>query len=272
MIVLIHGAKNSNCENGADRILAALSAYSYTRFAKDTLVIQLTNTHPIEKILAGKETKSTTISNGFVFKDRGIDSIWKRVRAGAVNSEDWSDCTKSFGKLSIAEVSENQEFSKNLLKDVDSLKRLLISADENHHLVYVFTASEDDELNETLRSLTINGKKIISKEVIVANQAPGTATVEGASYIIRNFDYDSVFTLKRMERELGTKNVYPISYNTGYRDACLNENATFFIGTNKEPAADNENFDFVKDVVTSIGHILNIVEPVITDSNFKFKK
>lgn len=272
MIVLMHGAKNSACENGADRILAALSAYSYTRYGKDTLVLQFTSTHPVERVMSGKDTKSTTINTKFIFRDRGIDSLWKRVRAGSLNKEEWEDCTKSFSKISVAEVSENPEFSKNLLKDFDSTIRLLLSADETYNLVFVFTGSEDDELNEALRKAVVNGKKVINREVIVCNQAPGQIAVDGASYIIRNFDYDSVFTIKRMEKELGTKEVYPIAYNTGYKDACLNENAIFFIGTNKEPAEDNENYGFVKDVVSSIGRMLKVAEPELKEPNFTFKR
>lgn len=265
MKILVRGSAESGTENYSDRIVAALSAIAYTHFDKEVLVMQLTNKLSVERVLAGKATASNIIGRGFSFKDSGMDALWKRIRLEKISPEEWKDCTKTYNKLSIAEVSDKEDFSALCVKEFETTEALIRSAEAAYDVVFILAYSKDEELISLLKE-----KKLIDKELVCIEQGPAKKKVDGAAYIVKNFDFASEFSVKKMCSLYGTKAVYPFPYNIGYKDACLNEMAITFLGNNAHIRRDNVNYEFIESVMKAVGSLIGVKVEEVIDNGFVF--
>lgn len=275
MRILVHGTIESS--NYADRILTALATNCLTKFGKQCLVLQLNSKHPIEEVMVGRNVQTTTIKDDFSFSDSGMDALWKRVRTGGITSEEFSDCCKNISKqehgLDVAQVSENGNFRNTVVSQFEFFEKLVTAAEDVYKVVFIFVDNQDTELIEKLRESTTLGQPLIDKEIICVSQGPAEdIKVTTNTYLaVKNFDFDSEFTVKQMSGFYGTKNIFPIPYNIGFRDACLKKDAIRFLSLNVSPDDADDNLTFSENVTHFTGVLLGIEEPQTKDRGFVFK-
>ncbi len=276
MRILIHGTNESG--NYADRILSALSTTCLTKYGRKCLVLQLNSKHPIEEVMVGRDKATTDIKGEFTFKDSGMDALWKRVRTGGVSEQEFSDCCKNISKqengLDVAEVSENANFRNTVFSQIEFFEKLVVAAEDVYKVVFIFVDNDDTEMIEKLREETITGSPFIDKEIICVSQGPKEdISVNSNTYLaVKNFDFNSEFTVKNMSSDYGTKNIFPIPYNIGFKDACLKKDAIRFLSLNVSPEEADDNLTFSENISKFVGILLGIEEPVTKEKMFVFKK
>lgn len=279
MNILVRGTKGSNTQDYADRILSALFTTTLTHFGKKTLIIQTDTNHPVEKVLLGKNMAGPVSKNEFNFNNNGMDAIWKSIRSGEMNADDWSDCCHNISRqrkngLDIADVSSNPEFTKQLLSEFSTFESIIKSASRWYDVIYIFADGNNEELIEKLTTSIIDGANLIDKEVVCVPQSPEKKEEPDTNkfFAVKNFDFASKFTVKEMAKNYG-KNVFPVPYNIGFKDACLEENALHFYSTNMKDEENDDNVKFGECICSLVSALLNGAA-VVEDKkdNFVFRK
>ena len=277
MHILVRGTANSTTQNYADRILAALFTTSLTKYGKKTLILQTDSVHPVENVLLGREKKANAIRNEFTFTTNGMDAIWKNIRGGAMNADDWSDCCRNLSKqrqngLDIADVSADATFTDRLVSEFETFENIVKSADQWYDVIFIFANGNNTELINKMRESKLDGGNFIDKEVVCVPQAPERLEeVEDNRYFaIKNFDFGSEFTLKEMSKFYG-KRVYPVPYNIGFKDACLKEAALHYFSTNIKNEENDENYRFSECISTLMGALLGTEEKEDKTRNLAFR-
>lgn len=276
MRILIHGTAESS--NYADRILAAISTTCLTKYGKKILVLQLNKKHPVEEVMVGRNTDNNQIKGEFSFNDSGMDSLWKRIRTGGITSEEFSDCCKNISKqehgLDIAQISENKNFRDTVLNQFEFFEKLVTAAEDTYKVVFIFVDNTDTEMINKLRESTILGTPLIDKEIVCVSQGPKEeVTISPNTYLaVKNFDFDSEFTIKSMGTDYNTKNVFPIPYNIKFKDACLKKDAIRFLSLNVSPEESDDNLIFSDKISEFTGVLLGMEEVEEKDKMFVFKK
>lgn len=275
MRILVHGTNESS--NYADRILTALATICLTKYGKQCLILQLNTKHPIEDVMVGRNTQATTIKGEFSFSDSGMDALWKRVRTGGITSEEFSDCCKNISKqehgLDVAQLSENSNFRNTVISQFEFFEKLVTAAEDIYKVVFIFVDNTDTELIEKLRESTTLGQPLIDKEIVCVSQGSAEdVKVTPNTYIaVKNFDFDSEFSVKQMSGFYSTKNIFPIPYNIGFRDACLKKDAIRFLSLNVSPDDADDNLTFAENIGHFAGVLLGIEEPQTKEKMFVFK-
>ena len=275
MIILVRGTADSNSENYADRITAALAANSALTYGKKTVVLQLSNFNPVENVLYGKRFKESSIaSESYQIDDSGLDAIIRRLSMGRLTDEQFADCGYTFNNcLNIVGPSKETDIAKTLAGNPNLLKEILVNANEIYNTVYVFVRGRDAELRKALISLNM-----IQKEIVCVPQ--GNAIDEEVKrdkeietlYAVKNFDEGSIFTLRTMAKSYNTKNIYPIPYNVAFKDACLSESAWYFFNMNINPTDSDDNGRLISCISALNGSVTGITEPYIKERHFVIKK
>ncbi len=275
MRILIHGTAEGS--NYADRIASALATTALTRYGKKVLVLQLNEKHPIEETLVGRAKQATLIKGEFSFTDSGMDALWKRVRAGGITPEEWSDCTKNISKqdhgFDVAEISQNKNFHSMILTQFEFFEKMVLSGEEVYQIVFICVDHDDDEMIKTLKEARILNTPFIDKEIVCVPQGPAEVTVSPDTYLaVKNFDFNSEFSVKNMENYYHNKHIYPIPYNIGYKDACLKQDALRFLSLNVKPEDSDDNIEFAECVSKFVGVLLGVEEIEDKQKMFVFKR
>lgn len=269
MILLVRGTKESGYY--ADRIAIAIASTAMQRYAKRVLCLQMTARYKMQNVLMGKRLESNNIHTAeFSFEDTGLDALLRRVEAGQLGSEQFSDCcinvAKQINSFDIAQTTKNANVESYLLENIKLVGELLKNANIVYDLVIVLADASKTELLEKLEEMA-------DREIVCIPQGPKKDVTAKADvmYAIKNYDNLSCFTSKVMGKAYGTKLMFPFPYNIAFKDACLNEFALSFLTMNIKPDEIDDNYEFVEAVNTMTGVVLGLEEPVFKEKNFVYK-
>lgn len=275
MVILVRGTKDSSSENYADRILAAVATYTFTKYGRKTIVLQATSSFAVENVLMGKMTRESGIrTNEYNFEDTGMDALFRRIAIGPLSNEQFSDCclniaAKQMNGFDVAKVSKTENIAEFMATNEGTTKELLKNANSIYDVVYILVRGCDTKLIKVLKNTGL-----IDREVVCIPQGPCKESPSDPNvfYAVKNYDRLSMFTIKAIGQSYKSKNVYPIPYNVMFKDACLNENAVLYLQQNVEPDPVDDNAYFSECITQFVGSLTNLSEPVIRERSFTFKR
>lgn len=270
MIILVRGTDVS--ANYADRILAAMASVAMGRFNKRVLVMQTTAKYPVENVLMGNVLSNDKLkTESFTMEDSGMDALMRRIVMGQLTGEQFSDCStrvaSTANSFDVAGISKDTEFSRQLLEGFNVFKELVKSAAAIYDTIFILADAEDKKLLAMLEELA-------DTEVVCVPQGPAEdySAAPDCFYAIDSYDAASYYTAKTIGKYYGSKKVFPVPYNIGFKDSCLRQNSRYFMFTNYNPETDDDNATFIDAVAKLVGNVLGVDEPYLRERRFIYKK
>lgn len=270
MVILVRGTDKS--ANHADRILAAMASVAMGRYNRRVLVMQTTDKYPVEEILMGNMLQNDRLkSEAYSMEDSGMDALMRRILMGSLTAEQFSDCStrvaSTANSLDIAGISKDAEFESQLLENINVFGELVKSASAVYDSVFILADAGNKALVAAL-------EEIADSEIVCVPQGPAEpySAAPGCFYAVDTYDAASFYTAKYISKMYGSKLVFPFPYNIGFKDACLRQNARYFMFTNYAPESDDDNAGFIDSVAKLVGNVLGVDEPFIRERPFVYRK
>lgn len=269
MIVLVRGTDVFH--NRSNRILSAMASIALGRFNKRVLILQTTTKLPIEKVLMGAHITLDSLKQmNFAMEDTGMDALMRRIVMGPLTGEQFSDCTTAVAStansLDIANVSKNADFEQYVLENINVFKELLKSANSIYDVVFILADASNKELTSAL-------EEVVDSEVVCIPQGPAEKydAAPDCFFAVEAFNMASYYNVKMLSKAYNSRKIFPVPYNIGFKDACLRQNARYFMFTNHSPGEFDGNAEFIEYVAKLVGNVLEMDEPVSRERIFIYK-
>ncbi len=248
MIIMVRGLKNGLAS--ATATTALLSAMTAIVKSKKTLALQLTSYEApsIIDYLEGKQLKAEAINAGFkVWKDEGIDAILVKAETSDLTKEHFDQTATSISSkenlFDVLKPTQKKEFFAFMNKE--DVKNILESAKAVYDYIFVLV-TEFPEIVDIV-------KEKADETIVVIPQGPKVDYEEKptnkTTFIVNDFEANSIYTPKIMAKEYGVKKVYTIPHNYQYRDALIEKTLLDYILKNKRDIKSDVNFDFTNSVM-----------------------
>ena len=272
-VILIKGTNEAF--NNVDRIAAAIASNCISRFNKRTLILQTNASHPVEDVMLGYRLHTEKLTGEFAMNDEGIDALLRRAEMGTLTREQFSDCcvsiVKQMNNFDIASPPTDKDFSRHLCENDILFKQLLKSAINIYEFIIIIADANDKPLISKLEA-----NEDITKIVICVSQGEAEKydknPVKQTVFVVDEFDPNSVFNMKVLNKVYGTKAIFPILYNTAFRDACIKNQAVRFLFTDYKPETEDANYEFVERITNLVSFLIGMDEPVIKERYFVYRK
>lgn len=256
MIVMVQGTHRS--QNCSAHTFAMCGAMSALKLNKKTLMLQLTpaGSTDAEQLLIGKALNETTINTTsqievYRIDDRGIDALMRRATSSKLGKEHFSSSCralmeKSENLLDIAAVTGKEDFEATL--DAKEISIILKYAAEVYDNIFVLLDGRDSaKMKEILQ--------MADSYITCISQSPQKETwniKEDAREIkvITKYDSFSTFTTNYLKKLYKTTSLFPLPYNTAYRDAYIRGFLLDYILGNINDKPEDDNYGFMHAVET----------------------
>lgn len=231
MVIMFRGTSKS--KNYAPQALAMCAGLGAIRYNRKTLVLQLTDKFPVEKIFVGKRLNDVEMqSRRRQFKDAGIDSLLRRVGKMKLDAMQFHAASIPIlpgeNMLDVVATSDKEkELEADLLERPDDIKAILeaAQADNLYEDVYIFANGKNTELIKILNGVADISVVCIPQGIKEPVEEPGNHV----EYLITEYDSASQHDMKYMSKLYGVKKMSVMPYCISYKDAFDAENALKFI-------------------------------------------
>lgn len=258
MIITVQGYnKKANHAEQVTAILAGMTAY---QTGMKTLVLQLVNnrSNTVESMLTGiQETEKLIGSGKSLFAEEGMDALLRAADSGKLLKEDFDQyCTammKIENALDVCGISKASSLEETLLNEnkMENVRSLIESAKSVYDIIYILAPTNNEILSEKINAMADKAVYCIYQGESQKKPMHGKINY----CIVSNFDSDSQFSIKYMQKTLGKGRWGNIPYCTGCSDAARSGNLLRFIRQNRNDGREDANYRFsenVKSIVASL--------------------
>ena len=252
MVITIRGLKNGLAN--AASVTALLSAVTAVVKSKKTFAMQLTpfGSPSILDYLEGQRLKDEEVNAGFkVWSDEGIDELIIKSQNADLSKEHFDSVTTALlDKENLFDVlapTTNSVDFFEFLKEEDVIN-IIEGAKKVYDYVYILLPERQEVIDIVYSKADEN--------IVVIPQGPKVELEnipENVTYVINDFEKNSVFTVRDMAKEYGTKKMYVLPHNYLYRDAIIQKTLFDFVLKNKKDIKADINFDFTSSVSKLLG-------------------
>ncbi len=230
---------------------ALLAASTALVKSKKTILLQFTATETVSalNVLRGKELQANMINGMKVFEEDGLDTLAMYSDTQQIGKEQLDDTTSAIMEkanlFDVLKPSNQKEFYETL--DVSALRKIIDGAKEVYDYVYVILPSNEYIVKKIC--------ELADENIIVVPHGPAstkyvkTEDKKPVSYLVTDYEPNSKFSAKILQKAYGTKRLYTIPHNYLYKDALLDNNLLGFVLTNKKNMKEDINYAFTSSVM-----------------------
>ena len=258
MVITVRGLKHGAAS--AASVTALLSAMTAIIKSKKTFAMQLTGYGEPSVIdyLEGKQLKAEELNLGFnVWRDEGIDAISVRAET--------ADLTKEHFDQTVTAISEKENLF-DVLKP--TLKKEFFDFITEESILNIIDGAKN--LYDYIFILLPENKEIIDvvskraeQNIVVIPQGPKVKmenVPKNATFIINDFEKDSIYTVRDIAKEYGVKKMYTLPHNYQYRDALIQKTLLDFVLKNKKDIKTDVNYEFTHSVIQLLSKYISGME------------
>ncbi len=259
MVITIEGTKNGN--NGAALCTSVLSSLAAIKRQKKVLVLQFMNrtAKNVEQYLIGQRLRDETFGTSVINLSEGMDSLMMLSDSQKITGPMFEESarpmvhSKTSNMFNVASSSNTDNIEADLMRKstnadvsmahdpVKRIRNMFESANSVYDLVFVLLPSFNETLCETAIPLADVNIVCVPQKRREPVYTCGKKTI----YVCTDFDPYSKFNDKAMAKDYGTKVMYGLIHNSGFRDACAEGNVINFINNNCFNTKDDENYKFI---------------------------
>lgn len=250
MVILFKGTDKS--KNYSPQALALCAGLSATKYLKKTLILQLTTKYPVENYMIGKKVSEQSISDSFsFFEDTGMDSLTRRAGVTTFNADHFANATtplvSSENLLDILEVSTKIEsdVEREILQDPTVIGTIIKSAKKIYDNIFVLANGKAKDVVEQVLPYTDKTVTCVSQGIKETTSAPAN---EANCFLVTNYDYKSVYSLKQMQKFYNSKQIFMMPYNVEFKDYYTNKNMLQYILHNLNPEKSDYSFHLIEEM------------------------